>query len=607
MVETFSSEIIENIDSTQNDEIESLISEFSNEEKDLMNEINNIYNINISSLKNKELVENMFAKQTIKDFNSKTWEGYKLQEKREKRYEEDYKWLRTLAVQWFVRMVNNWDLLMIKKKVDSFNKRNKCNIPYEIIFLALAESWWKASAKSRVAWWYRQFTKSSARLFGLDPNSRNDKYKSTDAALRHFKQNINIINSRAKRSWITISDDVKRKYAFWMYNGSPKLVGKGFRWSLKTSNDDWTIANYFKYIDNNESENYVPRILAIRTTIIKAMPNLNNTPPSKPDIDEYKKTPADMAFEKYDDESEKLDSATKLVRLNEIEKKYIQEEAKWLISEWYLTNCLNIIKKEKDEIVNEKDNLDEIIQTWTFILEWLDKKEEYKVYSYIIMKKGSPDILKRKFIEKFPDTKIENLIVTNINWIEFDSKKEFLRNEAVFIKSRNLEKKQTVEFEDTKNKNSEWYKMFRYEVKKWDTPYGIHRRFKEWDQKNWDKYTKSTLADLVDDEWNIPDIIEIWDKVYIKVQPNEKKEEIIQKQEFEDTEQYNSEWFRLFRYEVKKWDTMYAIARKFNDWNNNNWNKYKAVDYLDIVRKDWSTEEDMKIWDKVYIKAEENK
>ena len=149
--------------------------------------------------------------------------------------------------------------------------------------------------------------------------------------------------------------------------------------------------------------------------------------------------------------------------------------------------------------------------------------------------------------------------------------------------------------------------MFRYEVKKWDTPYGIHRRFKEWDQKNWDKYTKSTLADLVDDEWNIPDIIEIWDKVYIKVQPNEKKEEIIQKQEFEDTEQYNSEWFRLFRYEVKKWDTMYAIARKFNDWNNNNWNKYKAVDYLDIVRKDWSTEEDMKIWDKVYIKAEENK
>lgn len=168
------------------------------------------------------------------------------------------------------------------------------------------------------------------------------------------------------------------------------------------------------------------------------------------------------------------------------------------------------------------------------------------------MKKGTPDILKRKFIEKFPDTKIENLIVTNINWIEFDSKKEFLRNEAVFIKSKNLEKKQIVEFEDTKKKNAEWYRLFRYEVKKWDTPYSIHRRFEEWDQKNWNKYKKSMLADLVDDEWNIPDIIEIWDKVYIKTKDNNEIEKPMPTPEFEDTEQYNSEWSRLFRYTVKR-------------------------------------------------------
>ncbi|MDR2415688.1 MAG: hypothetical protein LBD75_03630 [Candidatus Peribacteria bacterium] len=68
------------------------------------------------------------------------------------------------------RMVENGDLEMITNKIDKFNQLNEQQlqghkIPYDIVFLALAESGRKANAQSSVARGQWQFTSSSAEIF----------------------------------------------------------------------------------------------------------------------------------------------------------------------------------------------------------------------------------------------------------------------------------------------------------------------------------------------------------------------------------------------------------------------------------------------------------
>jgi hypothetical protein len=52
------------------------------------------------------------------------------------------------------------------------------------------------------------------------------------------------------------------KYAFWLYNGSPKLVQEGFSKGKHNPNN---YGDYYK--KRSETANYVPRILAIRTVL----------------------------------------------------------------------------------------------------------------------------------------------------------------------------------------------------------------------------------------------------------------------------------------------------------------------------------------------------
>jgi hypothetical protein len=96
----------------------------------------------------------------------------------------------------------------------------------------------------------------------LDWKDCGDSEKSTDAALKHFLNNITIVHNRCKSEKIALSESDMWKYAFWMYNGRPGLVNNGFSKGNHNPN------NYGDhYRDGSETANYVPRILAIRTVL----------------------------------------------------------------------------------------------------------------------------------------------------------------------------------------------------------------------------------------------------------------------------------------------------------------------------------------------------
>lgn len=75
------------------------------------------------------------------------------------------------------------------------------------------------------------------------------------------------------------------------------------------------------------------------------------------------------------------------------------------------------------------------------------------------------------------------------------------------------------------------------------------------------------------------------------------------KSEFVDTKQHNSEWFRLYRYKIKKWDTPLSISDKFDARDKQNWDKYANAGNLNIVKFNWKLAKSIKEGDVVYVKA----
>lgn len=75
------------------------------------------------------------------------------------------------------------------------------------------------------------------------------------------------------------------------------------------------------------------------------------------------------------------------------------------------------------------------------------------------------------------------------------------------------------------------------------------------------------------------------------------------KSEFVDTKQHNSEWFRLYRYKTKKWDTPLSISDRFDDRDKQNWDKYANTGNLNIVKFNWEVVKSIKGWDLVYVKV----
>ncbi len=212
------------------------------------------------------LIYELFTNPTLPDLSDKSKE---LQTKREGNYlgtnEErnlkfDGDFHRKRLIEWFSRMVQEWHLDMIVKKFKEHN------IPVEILFLAIAESYREADIISPAqAKWFWQFIEPSARIFwAIDEHGndfRSDPEISTNAAINHLKYNYEMVEKRSKELWIPTTAENKRMFSMYLYNWWPKLVKKAFIESK------WDVNKYPSFQKSNENKNYVPRVLAIRNVL----------------------------------------------------------------------------------------------------------------------------------------------------------------------------------------------------------------------------------------------------------------------------------------------------------------------------------------------------
>ena len=257
---------------------------------------------------------------------------------------------RKKVIEWMCRMIESWDLEMV------LNKADEAWVPRQCIFLALAESWWQAGADSWVAWWYWQFTKPTGKLFWLVDGDWND-YRadpeiSTDAAMRHLKDNYKIVCNYARQLWYKLSESDKWIFAFHMYNWSPKLVRK---WMVACK---WNANLYPEKQLNWENRNYVPRILWIQNALqqifkehwydvskIKSV-HLNEN---------VVKTEADLMFEDYIKKEWSLTDIEKFNRLDKVELKYKQEYESSVITEKYYKWAIRVIWEFKQAVRKEDE------------------------------------------------------------------------------------------------------------------------------------------------------------------------------------------------------------------------------------------------------------
>ena len=287
-----------------------------------------------------------------------SWSWQKWQNKRYENYllhnefwNTNYQWpiQRKKVIDWFCRMVESWDINTIFREADALW------VPRQCIYLALAESGWQAWANSWVAtgWW--QFTRSSARLFKLNkkwwPDNRWDMLLSTQAAMRHLKENYNLVCNYAKQLGLgdKLSESDKWYLAFSMFNWSPGLIQSWMiacKWNINDYPDKLKPVNWKK-----ENNNYVPRILAIERILEEAFID-NDYDIEKVKASEsilrlpiHAKTEADIMYETYENEADNLTNDQKKQKLNEIKEKYKQEYQEKKITQRYYEWAINRIKK----------------------------------------------------------------------------------------------------------------------------------------------------------------------------------------------------------------------------------------------------------------------
>lgn len=266
---------------------------------------------------------------------------------------------RIKVIEWFFRMIESWDINMI------FEKADEAWVPRQCIYLALAESWRKAKAKSRAnAWWYWQFTPQSALDFGLNKewwkDNRWDKIKSTEAAMRHLVANYKIVKNYEKELKYNLSESDRRFLAFCMYNWSPKLVKL---WMVACK---WNINNYpSTLIAPNwklENNNYVPRILALQDFIEEIFKENNYDIEKVKEIAnilrEYLIITADKMYENYQAQATKMTIEQRIDKLKIIMKRYDDEQRARLISKEYHEWAINVIKWDIMELENQIKELE---------------------------------------------------------------------------------------------------------------------------------------------------------------------------------------------------------------------------------------------------------
>lgn len=320
-------------------------------------------------------IEKLFCNLKIEDF-SEEWQEY--QDKRSERYkwsgdekrDKMYGWPshRERARKGFRTMITNGDL---KRVLDLCDESEEPKVPYDIVFLAIAESYRQGSAASNVAWWYRQFTKASAKAYGLIKDGKDNRWdvvESTKAAIHHLQDNYKRITKWCEKDNKKLSESDKRKFVFWNYNGSPKLVRRWFKASKGNPED------YMRIINNTESANYVPRILWIRDALRSDMTRNDSIKTVPTNISE-----ADEAYQDYLEQKRTMNSDEKGGKLKEILNLYRKSHEDKEIDDVYFNWAREVIEGEL------KDNKQ--VEKWEVSILWVNDNE----ITYV-----DPDEIKQK-------------------------------------------------------------------------------------------------------------------------------------------------------------------------------------------------------------------
>lgn len=238
--------------------------------------------------------------------------------------------------------------------------RNK--VPFELVYLALAESHWKNIKSRRGAAGRWQFMPRTARAMGLKVNKsrddRNNLQRSTRAAIKyllHLRQ--------LTREWgnYRISDNDRWLWAFWAYNRGPGKV-KGYYKRLRGNP-----TNYARTISrvNRENSNYVNKIFGIRLalkdilsgSIQESAASASPLPPAPTRTQtggSSKITKADLLYEEFLKNRTKLTPVQQLVALETIIDAYESDLKYKRHKKTYVYSAIKVVEKELSKIDDEQ-------------------------------------------------------------------------------------------------------------------------------------------------------------------------------------------------------------------------------------------------------------
>lgn len=255
------------------------------------------------------------------------------------------------------RLADGWNRIQANEHLEMvYNACLEVGVPFELVFVAMAESHWTNTARSRagaVGPW--QFMPATAREMGLrvsrSVDERTDWVKSTYAALKYLKK-LYLMTFRWDRkirggSHSPNAND-RWQFAMWAYNHGPGNVRRHY---IRTQGNP---ALYQSVCGNRESENYVPKIWGIRAALSE-MEQFGTVPSAVSQVAEKidGKTQGDILYEIFSVNKSRLTLEVKRIQLDMISARYTNEKERGIITEKYFQGAMRVIEEQIREIEAE--------------------------------------------------------------------------------------------------------------------------------------------------------------------------------------------------------------------------------------------------------------